>query len=240
MQTKRDAAVSKGAGSSQGGTSSAVTESGNNPVRIPVTAIDEREQEAITPDVYFHTMMQDIQQRMDSMASAIGTLNVELNNSRQESQYPSSWLQDKNPSSSRSKAVKKKKKKQRKKTYNTTSDDDGDDDDDDDDDESTWSSTGMNATQMPIMEKSTPRTSCLADGSAMLPIATSDPSLTDQVDYIRHRLRKRKAMLRSKVAKGLTRRAGDIYQRMPSLYFDDSEPLAFLTFLRQLKVVFDE
>jgi hypothetical protein len=27
---------------------------------------------------------------------------------------------------------------------------------------------------------------------------------------------------------------------MPSLYFDGSEPLAVLTFLRQLKVVFDE
>jgi hypothetical protein len=31
-----------------------------------------------------------------------------------------------------------------------------------------------------------------------------------------------------------------MHQRMPSLYFDGSEPLAVLTFLRQLKVVFDE
>jgi hypothetical protein len=69
---------------------------------------------------------------MDSMATAIGTLNVELNNSRQENQYSSSWSQAKKSSSIRSKAVKKK-------TYNTTSDDD---DDDDDDDESTGSSTG--------------------------------------------------------------------------------------------------
>jgi hypothetical protein len=42
MQTRRDAAVTKGAGSSQGGTSSAVTESGKNPVRIPVPFVDER------------------------------------------------------------------------------------------------------------------------------------------------------------------------------------------------------
>jgi hypothetical protein len=38
----------------------------------------------------------------------------------------------------------------------------------------------------------------------------------------------------------LTRRAGEIYQRMPSLYFDGSEPLAVLKYLRQLKVFFDE
>jgi Retrotransposon gag protein len=38
----------------------------------------------------------------------------------------------------------------------------------------------------------------------------------------------------------LTRRAGEIHQRIPSLYFDGSEPLAVLTFLCQLKVVFDE
>jgi hypothetical protein len=38
----------------------------------------------------------------------------------------------------------------------------------------------------------------------------------------------------------LTRRAKEIHQRMPSLYFDGSEPLAVLTFLRQLKVVFDK
>jgi hypothetical protein len=37
-----------------------------------------------------HAMMQDMQQRMDSMATAIGTLNVELNNSRQASRYRSS------------------------------------------------------------------------------------------------------------------------------------------------------
>jgi hypothetical protein len=90
MLTRRDAAISKGAGSSQ--------------------AVDEREQQDITPDVFFHTMMQDMQQRMDSMDTAIGTLNVELNNSRQASQYPSSWSQAKNSSSSRSKAVKKEKK----------------------------------------------------------------------------------------------------------------------------------
>jgi Ca2+-dependent lipid-binding protein len=52
---------------------------------IPIPAVDEREQQSITPDVSFHTMMQDMQQRMDSMATAIGTLNVELNNSRQAS-----------------------------------------------------------------------------------------------------------------------------------------------------------
>jgi hypothetical protein len=114
MQTRRDAAVSEGAGSSQGGTSSAVTESGKNPVRIPVPAVDEREQQDITPDVSFLTMMQDMQQRMDSMATAIGTLNVELNNSRQASQYPSSWSQAKESSSSRSKPVKKKKKQKKK------------------------------------------------------------------------------------------------------------------------------
>jgi hypothetical protein len=236
MQTRLDAAISKGAGSSQGGTSSAVTESANNPVLISVPAVDEREQQAITPDVSFHTMMSDMQQRMDSMATAIGTLNVELNNSRQASQYPFSWSQAKNLSSSRSKAVKKKKKK-KKKSYNTTSDDD---DDDDDDDESTGSSTGTDATPMPIMNNSTLRTFYLADGSAMLPVATSDPRLTDQVDYRRYRLRKRNAVLRSEEAKRLTRRAEVIHQRMPSLYFDCSEPLAVLSFLRQLKVAFDE
>jgi hypothetical protein len=110
MQTRRGAAILKGAGSSQGGTSSAVTESGKSPVRIPIPAVDEREQQAITPDVSFHTMMQDMQQRMDYMATAIGTLNVELNNSRLASQSPSSWSQAQKSSSSRSKAVKKKKK----------------------------------------------------------------------------------------------------------------------------------
>jgi hypothetical protein len=228
MQTRRDAAVSKGAGSSQGGTSL--------PVRVPVQAVDEREQQAITPDGSFHKMMQDMQQRMYSMATAIGTLNVELDNSRQASQYPSSWPQTKKSLSSLSKAVKKKKKKQTKKNYNTTSDDD----DDDDDDESAGSSTGTDTTQMPIMDNSTLRTFYLADGSALLPVATSDPSLTDQVDYRRYRLRKRKAMFRSEEAKGLTRRAKAIHQRIPSLYFDGSEPHAVLTFLRQLKVVFDE
>jgi hypothetical protein len=235
MQTRRDAAISKGGGSSQGGTSSAVTESAKLPVRILVPAVYEREQQDITPDVSFHTMMQDMQQRMDSMATAIGTLHVELNNSRQASQYPSSWSQAKKSSSSRSKAV-KKKKKQKKKSYNTTSDDD----DDDDDDESTGSSTGTDATPMPIMDNSNLRTFYLTDVSAMLPVATSDPRLTDQVDYRRYRLRKRKAVLRSEEAKGLTRRVGEIHQRMPSLYFDVSEPLAVLSFLRQLKVVFDE
>jgi hypothetical protein len=63
MQTRRNAAASKGARSSQGVTSSAVTESGKKPVRIPVPAVDEREQQDITPDVSFHTMMQDMQQR---------------------------------------------------------------------------------------------------------------------------------------------------------------------------------
>jgi hypothetical protein len=53
-------------------------------------------------------------------------------------------------------------------------------------------------------------------------------------------LRKRKAVLRSEEAKGLTRRAGEIHQRMPSLYFDGSEPLAVLTFLCHVKVVVDE
>jgi Ca2+-dependent lipid-binding protein len=100
-----------------------------------------------------------MQQRIDSMATAIGTLNVELNNSLQASQYPSSWSQAKKSSSSRLKAV-KKKTKQKKKSYNTTSDDD----DDDDDDESTGSSTGTDATPMPIMDNSTLRTFFLADG----------------------------------------------------------------------------
>jgi hypothetical protein len=93
---------------------------------------------------------------------------------------------------------------------------------------------------MPIMDNSTSRTFYLADASVMLPVATSDPRLTDQVDYRRYRLRKRKAVLHSEEAKGLTRRAGEIHQRMPSFYFDVSEPLAVLTFLRQLKVVFDK
>jgi Ca2+-dependent lipid-binding protein len=203
MQTRRDAAITKGSGSSQGGTSSAGTVSGKNPVRNPVTAVDELEQKAITPDVSFHTMMQDMQQRMDPMDTAIGTLNVELNNSRQASQPPSSWSQAKNSSSSWSNAV-KKNQNQKKKPYNTTSDDD----DDDDDDESTGSSTGTDATPMPIMDNSTLRTFHLADGSVMLPVVTSDPRLTDQVDYRRYRLRKRKAVLRSEEAKGLTRRAG--------------------------------
>jgi hypothetical protein len=74
----------------------------------------------------------------------------------------------------------------------------------------------------------------------MLPVATSDLRLTDQVDHRRYRLRKRKSVLRSGEAKGLTRRAGEIHKRMPSLYFDGFEPLAVLTFLRQLKVVFDK
>jgi hypothetical protein len=135
------------------------------------------------------------------MATAIGTLNVELNNSRQASQYPSSWSQAKNSSSSRSKAV--KKKKQKNKSYNTTSDDD---DDDDDDDESIGSSTGTDATPIPIMDNSTLRTFYLADGSAVLPFATSDPRLTDQVDYRRYRLRKRKAGLRSEEEKGVSKK----------------------------------
>jgi hypothetical protein len=145
-------------------------------VRIPVPAIDEREQQSTTPDVSFHTMMQDMQQRIDSIATAIGTLNVELNISRQASQSPSSWSQAKNSSSSWSKAV--KKKKQKKKTYNTTSDDD-------DDDESTRSSIGTDSTPIAIMGNSTLRTFYLADGSEMLPVAISDPRLTDQVYYKR-------------------------------------------------------
>jgi hypothetical protein len=104
MQTRRDAAISNGAGSSQGGTSLSVAESGKNPVRVPLTAVDEREQKAITPDVSFHTMMQDMQQRMDCMATAIATLNVELNNIRQASQYPTSWSQAKNSSCSAARA----------------------------------------------------------------------------------------------------------------------------------------
>jgi hypothetical protein len=77
----------------------------------------------------------------------------------------------------------KKKKKQKKKSYNTTSDDD----DDGDDDESTGSSTGTDATSMPIMDNSTLRAFYLADGSDMLPVATSDPRLlisftTDGID----------------------------------------------------------
>jgi hypothetical protein len=40
-------------------------------------------------------MMQDMQQSMDPMPTAIGTLNVELINSRQEFQYPTSWSQAK-------------------------------------------------------------------------------------------------------------------------------------------------
>jgi Ca2+-dependent lipid-binding protein len=147
-------------------------------------------------------MMQDMQQIMNFLATAIETLNVELNNSRQASQYPSSCSQAKKSSSSRSKAV-KKKKKQKKKSYNTTSDDD----DDDDDDESTGSSTGTDAIPMPIMDNSTLSTFYFADGSAMLPVATSDLRLTDKVDYRRYRLRKRKAVLRSEESKGLTRRA---------------------------------
>jgi hypothetical protein len=153
---------------------------------------------------------------------------VELINSRQASQSPPSWSQAKKSSSSRPKAVKKKKQ-----TYNTTSGDDGDD-------ESTGSSTGTDARPMPIMDNSTLRTFYLADGSATLPVATSDQRFTDQVDYRRYRWRKRKAVQRSEEAKGLTRRAAEIHQRMPSLYFDGSEPIAVLTFLRQLKVVFDE
>jgi hypothetical protein len=78
MQTRREAAALRGAGSSQGGTSSDATESEKNHVRISVPAVSEREQQAITPDVPFHTMMRDMQQRMDSMATVIGTLNVEL------------------------------------------------------------------------------------------------------------------------------------------------------------------
>jgi hypothetical protein len=78
----------------------------------------------------------------------------------------------------RSKAV-LENKKQKEKTYNTTSDDD------DDDDESTGSSAGTDVRPMPIMNSSTMRTFCLADGSAMRPVATSGPRLTDQFDYRR-------------------------------------------------------
>jgi hypothetical protein len=90
------------------------------------------------------------------------------------------------------------------------------------------------------MDNSTLRTFFLADRSAMLPVTTSDPRLTDQLDYRGYRLRKRKAVLRSEEAKGLKRRAGEIHQRMPALHFDGSEPLAFLTLLHQLMAVFDE
>jgi hypothetical protein len=93
---------------------------------------------------------------------------------------------------------------------------------------------------MPIMDNSTLRTLYLAYGSAMLPVATSDSRLPDQVDYRWYRLRKRKAVLSSEEAKGLTRRAGEVHQRMLCLYCDGYEPLAVLTFLRQLKVDFDE
>jgi hypothetical protein len=137
--------------------------------------------------------MQDIQQRMDSMATAIGTLNLELNNSRQAFQCPFSWSQAKKSSASRSKAVKKKKKK---KTYNTTSGEE-----EDDDVESKRSSTETDATPMQILDNSTLRPLYLADGSAMRPVATSDSRLADQVDYRRYRLRKRKAVLRSKEEK---------------------------------------
>jgi hypothetical protein len=53
---RSDAVISKGAGSSQGGTSSAEKDSGKNSVRIPVPAVDYREQQAITPDISFPTM----------------------------------------------------------------------------------------------------------------------------------------------------------------------------------------
>jgi hypothetical protein len=45
MQTRRDAAISKGAGSSQGENSSAVTESGKNPVRIEKSSSTSEESE---------------------------------------------------------------------------------------------------------------------------------------------------------------------------------------------------
>jgi hypothetical protein len=90
----------------------------------------------------------------------------------------------------------KKKNKQKKKTFNTTSDDD-----DDDDDETTGSSTANDATPMPIMDNSTLRTIYLADGSAIIPVATSDPRLTNQAYYRRYRLRKRKAVLLPEEAK---------------------------------------
>jgi hypothetical protein len=47
-------------------------------------------------------------------------------------------------------------------------------------------------------------------------------------------------VLRPDKAKVLTSRAGQIQQCMPSLYFDGSNTLDVLTFLRQLKVFFDE
>jgi hypothetical protein len=126
--------------------------------------------------------------------------------------------------------------KKKKNTDDSTSDDD----DDDNDDESTGSSTGTDATPIPIMDNSTLGTFYLADGSAMLLVDTRDPRFTDQVDYRRYRLRKCKAVLRSEEAKRLTRRAGEIHQRMTSLYFDGSKSLSVLTFLRKLKVVLDE
>jgi hypothetical protein len=130
------------------------------------------------------------------MATAIRTLNVELYNSRQASQYPSSWWQAlKKSSLGLSKAV-KRNKEQKNKTYNTTSDDD----DDDDDDKSTGSSTRTDATPMPTMDNFTLRTFYPSDGSAMRPVSTSDPRFTDQVAYRRYRLRKCKAVLRSEEA----------------------------------------
>jgi hypothetical protein len=91
----------------QSETSLAITESGNNPARIPAPAVDDREQQSMIPDVFFHKVLQDMHQRMDSLATDIGTLNVELNKSRQASKHPSSWSQTKKSSSCRSKAVKK-------------------------------------------------------------------------------------------------------------------------------------
>jgi hypothetical protein len=73
------------------------------------------------------------------------------------------------------------KKMKQKRTYNTTSDDD-----DDDDDESTWSSTGTDVATMPILDDCTLITYDLADGSAMRPVATTHPTVTDQVDYRRY------------------------------------------------------
>jgi hypothetical protein len=183
MLTSRDAAASKGGGSSQGGNTSAIVASGKDHVPSPHPAVDEIEQQVVPPEVSFHEVMQGIQQRMNSMDTEIGTLNVYFKYSPQASQPPSTQSRPKKSSPSRSKAANKK-------AYNTTSDDD-------DDDEWTESSAGTDIMPIPNMEKFTLRTFYLADESAMRPVAISDPRLTDQVNHRRYRVRKRKALLRS-------------------------------------------
>jgi hypothetical protein len=108
--------------------------------------------------------MRDMQQKVNSMATAIGALNVDLNNSRQTSQSSSSRSQPKKSSSSLPIVAKKKS------TFNKTSDDD---------DESIGSGTRTDVAPMRIMDNTTLKTNCLADGSAMRPVFTIDPRLTD-------------------------------------------------------------